>query len=89
MAIEWALQGHAYCVRSLLQLKRHRTSSAVSRHPRAPAASLTCLAFLAPGIGKAPLHSVQLMATWMHQKQHNVILSISSLSSEALIYDHG
>ncbi len=40
-----------------------RTSSSVSLQPRAPAASRACFAFLAPGMGMAPLHSVQLMAT--------------------------
>ena len=45
-----------------LSKSRASTSSGVSRHPNAPAASLTCLAFFAPGIGSAPLQMVQLIA---------------------------
>lgn len=39
------------------------TCASVSRQPKAPAASSTCFAFFAPGMGTAPLHMVQLMAT--------------------------
>lgn len=35
-----------------------------------PAASAACLAFLAPGIGMAPLQIVQLIATCGKSKEH-------------------